>query len=89
MERSELSPRCRLPLTPSIHLSLFPSPYTVICLLPPPPKIPSDFFFKCLTSLYQFHTGVVRRLAVLPESFRSFVMQLWTCRKLWSLSVEL
>lgn len=34
------------------------------------------------------HTGVVRRLAVLvwAESFRSFWMQLWTCRKLWSLS---
>lgn len=34
------------------------------------------------------HTGVVRRFAVLVwlESFKSFWMQLWTCRKLWSLS---
>ena len=91
-ERSDL-PFCRSPPTPFIHvcplLFLFSSPYIMICLLPPTPPNSLWFDFVCPRALHQFHTGVVRRLAVLPESFRSFWMQLWTCRKLWSLSVEL
>ncbi len=56
VERSEL-PFCRLPLTPSIHLSLFPSPYTMICLLPPPPKFPLIFLVSKVPLSVSYRCG--------------------------------